>query len=137
MFGFPNSPHSRLTLFQSIRPENSGVQTPLARLVEPNMFVSTSILALPTVPSPRSQLSFVVSQFHETFGNIEVARLVLPTLWFPLNQVVTSPFPMITRYAYDEPPILLIDVHFARGHARFPRRPANCASSRRGRSRHS
>jgi hypothetical protein len=111
-----NYPHSRLTLFQSIGPENSGVHTPLVRLAEPNMFVSSSILALTTVPSPHSQLSFVVSEFHESFGDVQLARLVLPIMWFPLNKVVSCPFPMITRHADDETPLLLLDVHLSRGH---------------------
>jgi hypothetical protein len=80
------------------------------------MFVSSSILALTTVPLRQSQLSFVVSEFHESFGDVEVARLVLPIMWFPLNQVVSCPFPMITRHADDETPMLLLDVHLSRGH---------------------
>jgi hypothetical protein len=56
----------------------------------------------------------VVSEFHESFGDVEVARLVLPIMWFPVNQVVTYPFPMITRHANDETPMLLLDIHLSR-----------------------
>jgi hypothetical protein len=82
------------------------------------MFVSTSILVFTTVPSRQSQLSFVVSEFHESLGDVEVARLLLLIIWFPVNQVITSPFPMITRHAHDETPMLLLDIHLSRGHMR-------------------
>jgi hypothetical protein len=80
------------------------------------MFGVPAVLAFSTIGTRQSQLSLIISEFHEDAGAAaEVARLVLPLMWFPVNRIVTYPFPMITRRPDVEVPMVLLDVHLSNG----------------------
>jgi hypothetical protein len=80
------------------------------------MFGVPAVLALSTIGTRQSQLSLIISEYRDDVGDaVEVARLVLPLMWFPVNRIVTYPFPMITRRPDDETPMVLLDIHLSNG----------------------
>jgi hypothetical protein len=109
----PRAPRSRLTIYQSLRPEDSGIYAPLGRLKEADMFGCATILILCTIPSRESQLSFVINEFRPEIGDVEYARLNLPLTWFRVNHIVSYSYPLITRVADEQPPMVLVDVHLS------------------------
>jgi hypothetical protein len=74
------------------------------------MFSVPTVIALSTRATAQTQLALIISD-----GSNEVARLVLPLVWFPVNRVVTHAFPMITRRQQDDCPMLLLDIHISSG----------------------
>jgi hypothetical protein len=111
----PDAPPTRLTIYQAIRPDDSGIYAPLARLKEADMFGCATVLVLRTLPTRFTQLSFVISEFRPEVGDVEYARLILPLVWFRPNRVVSYTYPFITRVAVEQPPMALIDVHLSHG----------------------
>jgi hypothetical protein len=111
----PQAPRSRLTIYQALRPDDSGIYAPLSRLKEPDMYGCATILVLRTIPSRSTQLSFVISEFRQEVGDVEYARLVLPLVWFRVNRIVSYSYPLITRVTETEPPMMLLDVHLTHG----------------------
>jgi hypothetical protein len=109
----PQAPRSRLTIYQSLRPDESGIYATLSRLKEPDMYGCATVLVLRTFPSSSSQLSFIITQSVPTTDDLEFARLVLPLVWFRVNRVVSYSYPMIARVAETQPPMMLIDVHLS------------------------
>jgi hypothetical protein len=112
---FPNAPRSRLTLFESVRPDGSGVFTTLFPLKEREMFGCSAVLALRTVPTRDHQLLYIVNEFRPNSGDVEVARLVLPLVWFPPGRLVSFVYPLITRRPEEGGPMLAVDVHLSTG----------------------
>jgi hypothetical protein len=119
----PQAPRARLTIHQALRPDDSGIYAPLARLKEAAMYGCATVLMLRTAPSRESQLCFVVSESRPSVGDVEYARLILPLAWFRVGHVVSYSYPMVTRAAHEQPPMALVDVHLSRGDAR----PFACA----------
>jgi hypothetical protein len=109
----PRAPRSRLTIYQSLRPEDSGIYAPLSRLKEADMFGCATILILRTIPSRESQLSIVINEFRPELGDVEFARLILPLTWFRVNHVISYSYPLITRVTDEQPPMVLVDVHLS------------------------
>jgi hypothetical protein len=72
------------------------------------MFGVPTVVALSTLAGSDAQLSLIVND-----GATEIARLVLPLVWFPVNSIVTHAFPMITPRQQDDGPMLLLDIHTA------------------------
>jgi hypothetical protein len=113
----PNAPQSRLTLCETLRPDGSGAYSGIIPLKKRDLFACPTVLALRTVPSRDHQLAFIVNEYREDFGDVEVARLVLPLVWFPPSKVVSYVYPMITRHPQEPSPMMAVDVHLAAGAA--------------------
>jgi hypothetical protein len=114
---FPGAPTTRLTLLEILKPENIGAFSPLIRLKEPDTLACSTVLSLRIeVPSRESQLSLLIHEYYPTFGDVEIARVILPLSWFPPNALVSYPFPLITHRA-EGAPMVLIDVHLSEGKA--------------------
>jgi hypothetical protein len=111
----PQAPRARLTIYQALRPDDSGIYAPLARIKEPDMYGCATVLVLRTIPSRPTQLSFVISEFQPDVGDVEYARLVLPLVWFRVNRVVSYSYPLITRVTEAQFPMMLVDVHLTHG----------------------
>jgi hypothetical protein len=111
----PNAPPSRLTLFETLRPDGSGVFSGVVPLKKHDLFACPTVLVLRTIPSRDHQLAFILNEYREDFGDVEVARLVLPLVWFPPGKVVSYAYPMITRHPQDPAPMMAVDVHLAAG----------------------
>jgi hypothetical protein len=115
---FPNAPRSRLTLFESLAPDGSGVYCGVVPLTDRDTFGCSTVIALRTIPTKHHQLIFVINEFQSDLGDVELARLVLPLEWFPPDKVVSYVYPMITRRAQETAPMIALDIHISSGATR-------------------
>jgi hypothetical protein len=110
----PHAPRARLTLYQALLPEDSGIYASLGRLRDADLYGCATVLALATVPSRETRLLFVVTELRPGAGDVEYARLVLPLVWFRVNRVVSYAYPLAAPAAGAPAPMLLADVHLSR-----------------------
>ena len=108
----PKSANKKFTLFEHMRPDMSGIFTPLTQFNHPDFYGTPTVTAFRFASREKAQLCFIVSEVLSTKKEVELARLVLPMTWFPMNRVVTAVFPLAGK---KKTPVImmLVEVHLA------------------------
>ncbi|KAH0794352.1 omega gliadin [Histomonas meleagridis] len=94
-------------------PDGSGVVSPLIKSQVRNFYFSTAIPILRYSAPTAAQVSFKILEVKERYGEREVAKLLLPLIWFPSNMVTRYFFPFMTRTPEKGTPMIEIDIHLS------------------------
>ena len=109
----PKTANKTFSLFEQMRPEMSGIFTPLTPFPNPDFYGTPTISAFCFNRKDNAQLCFIVSEVETNKKEIEFGRLVLPMSWFPMNRVVTYPFPLAMKKKGTPAIMMLVDVHLS------------------------
>lgn len=78
-----------------------------------DVLTTTTIWSFKYVEPKASYLNFILLESQNPFEDKEIARMVLPLIWFTPNTVVRSSFPMKSKFFKNESITADIDIHLS------------------------